>query len=294
MDDKKKPVVRFGPSSNDVLFYEQGHKSSREAPAWLAKMGLTAYEISFGRGIRLSTKTAGEIGDEAKKHGVEISVHAPYYINLANADPVRVQNAFGYIKRSLVALHALGGNRIVVHIGSQGDQTRENAILNCKVNLKTVIELLDADEEIKELGIKPLICIEVMGRHKWIGDVDEILEICKVDERVIPCLDFGHINAWMLGELQKNPEMIIEIMTRVSKSLGAKKMQNIHIHFSHIIYGKSGEVKHTVLDDAKWSVPFEPLAKFLKDNNLGATIICESQGTMAQDAVKLKGIFEGA
>ena len=75
-------MIRFGPSGNSNAFYEQGHKSTTEAPAWCAAQGLNAYEYSFGRGINVSDKKANEIGAEGKKHDVAISVHAPYYINL--------------------------------------------------------------------------------------------------------------------------------------------------------------------------------------------------------------------
>jgi len=284
-------MIRIGPSSNDILFYEQGHKSSKEAPAWLAKMGLNAYEISFGRGIRVGEQTAREIGDQAKQHGIAISTHAPYYINLASTDPQKVQNSYNYIKRSLVALNWLGGNRLIVHLGAQGDLTREQAVQNCKINLKTVLTLLDED---KEINFDFLLCIETMGRYKWIGDVEEILDICQIDDRVVPCLDFGHVNAWKQGELKRKPELVATIMDEVLKSLGKEKMRNLHIHFSHIIYGKNGEYKHTNLSDDAWSVPFIPLAKWLKENKFTPTIICESQDVMAQDAVRLKKQYEDA
>ena len=77
-------MVRFGPAGNDIKFYADGNKSSVDAPHWLAGLGLDAYEISFGRGIRMTDKTAEIIGRQAETYHLKISVHAPYYINLAN------------------------------------------------------------------------------------------------------------------------------------------------------------------------------------------------------------------
>ena len=92
-------MVYFGPAGNDVKFYADGNKSSVDAPRWLASIGLNAYEISFGRGIRMTEKTAEIIGHQAETYGVKISVHAPYYINLANNDSL--EKNYHYIKRSL-------------------------------------------------------------------------------------------------------------------------------------------------------------------------------------------------
>ena len=46
--------VRFGPSGNSESFYEQGYKNTEQAAEWLSKMGLSAFEYSFGRGTKIS------------------------------------------------------------------------------------------------------------------------------------------------------------------------------------------------------------------------------------------------
>ena len=79
-------MVRFGPAGNSESFYAQGHKHTKEAFAWIAEMGLNAYEYSFGHGARIREETACEIGAEAAANGVVLSVHAPYYINLATLE----------------------------------------------------------------------------------------------------------------------------------------------------------------------------------------------------------------
>ena len=55
-------MVKFGPSGNDKLFYEEGHKTTAEAFKWVKNLGLDLYEYSFGRGITLSDQTAIEYG----------------------------------------------------------------------------------------------------------------------------------------------------------------------------------------------------------------------------------------
>ena len=56
--------VRFGPSGNSESFYEQGYKNTEQAAEWLSKMGLSAFEYSFGRGTKISEKKALLIGEK--------------------------------------------------------------------------------------------------------------------------------------------------------------------------------------------------------------------------------------
>jgi deoxyribonuclease-4 len=271
--------IRFGPSGNDEKFYAQGYASSADAPKWLASMGLSAYEISFGRGIRMMDKTAKTIGNNAAQFGVQISVHAPYFINLANNGSM--ENNYNYIKRSLELLRQMGGNRLVVHAGSQMDMERSEAIENCRKNLHTVIKRLDAD------GISDfLLCIETMGKYRQIGNVEEICELCSVDERVIPTLDFGHINCLMQGNMD-----IPKIFDTAKRLIGEEKLNKVHIHLSFVQFSAAGEIRHTVLDDKKWGFSIKVITDEIKQRELNPVIICESENVMAQDAVKIKEFY---
>lgn len=283
-------MVHFGPSGNDVLFYKQGFKSSVQAPEWLAGLGLTAFEVNFGRGIRMSAETAKKIGDEAAKHNIMISAHAPYFINLASGNPIAIEKSYGYIEKTLALLKIMGGRDLVVHIGSQVELSRENAIKNCKTNLKWVMEKLDMDPQFKNFDYQ--ICIETMGRYLAIGNYREVCEICAVHKRVVPTLDFGHINCLEQGGMCKKGA-IEGVMDYCTKHLGIDKMKHIHIHFSPIKFGPKGELGHLNFEDApeEFTPPFEPLARYIKAKKLEPTVICESSDMMAQDAAKLLEIF---
>ena len=283
-------MIRFGPSGNDVLFYEQGNKSSIQAPAWLAAMGLSAYEVNFGRGINMGDKMAQELGEQARAHNISVSFHAPYYINLASPEPDAIKKSYAYIEKCLNVAKIVnasdGANRVVIHIGSQCDLPRDTATQNCKKNLLWVVQ------ELTRKGFDNfLLCIETMGRYKAIGTYREICEICKIDSRIIPTLDFGHINCVAQGELQRDPNRMREIVEYCINEIGREKMERVHIHFSAIEYTANGEHKHSTLDNPKWAFTFEPLARVIKEKNLSPIIICESQGNMAQDAKKLMNSY---
>lgn len=278
-------ITRFGPSGNDERFYNDGNKASVQAPAWLAARGLDLYEYSFGNGITVSDKTVAEIGAEAKKHGIEISVHSPYFISLASLNPETVENSYGYIIRSLKKLELFGGRNLVVHLASVGKQSREEAVLKTKQNLDTLLQKV-ADENLSHLNI----CPETMGKSMQIGTVDEIIDFCTQGANLVPTFDFGHINSLEQGSL-KTKANFLHVFERALNKLGEEKVKNCHIHFSKIQYGPKGEIKHLTLEDTEFGPNFEPLAEAILQLKLAPTIICESKNIMADDALRLKQMF---
>ncbi|MBQ0017024.1 MAG: TIM barrel protein [Clostridiales bacterium] len=281
-------MVRFGPSGNSKIFYEKGHKSSVEAPKFLRELGLSCYEYSFGRGFTIGVEKAKQIGLEAKNNDILVSVHAPYYINLANPNEETIQKNIGYINKSLDYLKLFGGKKCVIHVGSQTKQTREEAL---KVLYKQLDEILKSFYQNGYDKDGLYLCPETMGKSQQIGSVDEILEICSKDKCLIPTFDFGHINAVTNGSL-KTIEDYRKIILKCFEKLGEFKTKNMHIHFSKIEYTDKGEVKHLTLDDTKYGPEFEPLAKLIKEYNLTPTIISESKEMMMEDALKMKTIFD--
>ena len=127
--------MRFGPAGNAERFYAEGFKASVQAPEWLAAQGLTAYEYSFGRGVSLSDDTAAAIRAQAEKWEIAVSVHAPYYINLANPDPEKREASFRYILDAAKKAAVLGGQRVVVHVGAAMKMERSKALTNCRAGL---------------------------------------------------------------------------------------------------------------------------------------------------------------
>ena len=279
-------MVKFGPSGNSKIFYDAGHKSSIEAPSFLKKIGLTCYEYSFGRGFTIKSESAQKLGEEAEKNGILVSVHAPYYINLANPNPETVEKNASYILKSLDYLKLFKGKKCVVHSGSQTNQTREVALDNLYKQLDIILSkyYLGGYDDV-------YICPETMGKSQQIGSVDEILDICSKDKCLIPTFDFGHINAVTNGSL-KGIDDYRKIIDKCFDKLGEFKTKNMHIHFSKIEYTNKGEVKHLTLDDTIYGPEFEPLAKLIDEYKLEPTIISESREKMMEDALKLKEIYE--
>ena len=278
-------MIKFGPSGNSVSFVTEGHKSTLETFEWLSNRNLDLFEYSFGQGVRLSTATATLFGEEAKKYNVEVSVHAPYFINFANPDPEKINNSINYILSSLSVLKAFGGKRCVFHPGSEGGAPRKEAFLR---TLKGVEKMTEAKHE---MGFDDLIvCPETMGKIAQIGTVDEVIELCKIDDSIYPCIDFGHVNAREYGTL-KNKDDYKRIIDKMLDNLGEEKTSNMHVHFSKIEYTNRGEKRHLTFEDTKYGPEFEPLAEVFYDYNLSPHVLCESAGTQAEDSAYMKNVY---
>ncbi len=276
-------MIRFGPAGNSEAFYESGLKHTYQAPQWLNTMGLNAFEYSFGRGIKLKEDTGEKIAQEAEKYNVHISVHAPYYINLAND---KFETNLEYIRNSIICGGYMKAKRVVFHPGSCLKLTREQAFANTVQTLKNVIK------ELKNEGLtETILCAETMGKLNQIGDLQEVCELVNLDDTIYPAIDFGHLNARTLGGL-KSLEDFENVLNYMEKTIAKEKYQNMHVHFSHIEYTEKGEKMHLTFEDEKWGPDFDNLAKLIVKRKLTPVIICESNGTQAIDAKAMKDIYE--
>ncbi len=280
-------MIKFGPSGNSQSFALAGFKNTEDAARWVNKLGLGCYEYSFGRGVNMSDEKALSIGKAFKENGVEISVHAPYYINFANPEEENAQKSFGYVIQSAEKLRLLGGKRVVFHPASQGKMTRGKAVELTIDRLKRLRDI------IYEQGMDDLIyCPETMGKLGQIGTIEEVVEFCKIDKIYTPCVDFGHINAREWGSLKKVEDYLSRLEYMIAE-LGYERMKNFHIHFSKIEYSAKGEVRHLTFEDERYGPEFEPLSLALKKLELYPFIICESAGSQDEDALKMQKTYFG-
>ncbi len=278
-------MIKFGPSGNSLSFTEAGLKSTEEAAFFVSSKGLNAYEYSFGRGVRMSLEKAASIGRAMRENGVEISVHAPYYINFANPDDEMASKSFGYLLDSARAVKAMGGKRCVFHAATVGKSERLIAIKLAQERLKMFCD------RVYEEGLEDIIfCPETMGKLGQIGDEKEIAEFCKAGEIYMPCVDFGHLNARSMGSL-KGREDYKRVIDNLIEILGYERIKYFHIHFSKIQYSQKGEIRHLTFEDEKYGPLFEPLAQVLKEYELEPVIISESAGTQAEDAAEMMRIY---
>lgn len=277
--------ISFGPGGNSVSFGKR--KFPEELPEYLAEMGLNGYEIECGRGVRIGAKTYELLPDIARENGIALTLHAPYFISLSGEKEETRLKSLDYIQESAEAAQRLGAGKIVVHSGSCAKMSREQALALATDTLQRAQQRLD------ENGLSDIIiCPETMGKINQLGTLSEVIELCKIDERFLPCVDFGHLNARTLGGI-KTKDDYAAILDEIENKLGHDRLKHFHVHFSKIMYTSGGEKEHLTFEDREYGPDHEPLMELFYERDLEPTIICESAGTQAEDAAEMKKYFDG-
>ncbi len=278
--------AKFGPAGNSLSFSKMGYKHSLQVPEYIEKLGLDAFEYQCGRGVNIGLDKAAQLGALAKEKNITLSLHAPYYISMSSVEEEKRLNSVNYILASAKAVNAMGGNRIIVHTGSCGKISRETALDLAIDTMKIAIKALD------ENGLSHIrICPETMGKINQLGTLHEVLELCKLDERLLPCIDFGHLNARTLGGLKTYSDFE-NIFNSIENELGISRLKEFHSHFSKIEYTTGGEKKHLTFDDNVFGPSFEPVMELTAKKQCSPIFICESDGTQAEDALIMKNYYK--
>lgn len=275
----------FGPGGNSLDFYEAGHKSTLEAPAFVKAYGLDAYEYEAGNGLRSTDATLSAIGRAAAENNVSMSLHAPYFISLASVEKSKREAAVGYVKQSIHAGTLLGAKTVVVHCGGVAKISREKGMELSKETLQMILDEC-------ELPVGMFLGLETMGKVNQLGTLEEVIELCKSDLGVFsPVVDFGHLNARNKGGFFPTTDDYRRVFSSIGEELGEEKAKHLHCHFSKIEFTDKGEKRHLTFEDTVYGPEFDKLAEAIILENVSPVIICESDGTMAKDALTMKNIF---
>ena len=274
----------FGPGGNSESFHAAGHKSTVEAPAFVAGLGLGAYEYEAGNGLSASDDALRKVGEAAARHGVAMSFHAPYFISLASTEAEKRKKSIGYIETSLKAAKLLGAGTIVVHMGGVAKISRDAGM---QYSAETLYELL---KTVPDNGVK--IGLETMGKINQLGTLDEVLSLCALSPRLAPVVDFGHLNARECGNGgYRGKDEYMRTFDAIACALGDHAAINLHAHFSKIEYTGAGEKRHLTFEDTLYGPPFEPLMEAIAELHVMPTIICESAGTQDEDALSMQTYY---
>lgn len=279
--------ARFGPAGLSDSYTVK--KFDPEAiAAHTAARGLTAFEYQCGRGVRLAADKAAALGRAFAEQGIVPSVHAPYYISMSSLEEDKRLHSIDYLLQSCALVRQLGGRRVIFHAGSCGRQSREAALEKALDTMQRAVRACD------EAGFEDcVLCPETMGKVNQLGDLEEVLALCGVDERITPCIDFGHLYARSLGGITGEADYEA-ILDRMEEALADDRARAFHSHFSRIAYTKGGEKCHLTFADTEFGPPHQPLMGLLRRRGLTPTIICESAGTQAEDAAALAACYRGA
>jgi deoxyribonuclease-4 len=248
-------TVKFGPAGLG------GVKEAISNLEIYSKLGLRACEIAFTYSIYIKEKQdAIKIGKAAKKYGIKLSIHAPYWINLNSEDKEKVRKSRERILKCCEVATWLGAYRIVFHPGYPGKDRK-------KAYEKIKKEILTIQKEIKKRKYTPKLAPETTGKVNGFGTIDEIYRLYEETDCEF-CIDFAHILA------RYKSYNFEEVFKKFRK---AKKF---HLHFSGITYGEKGEKHHKKTARREWKKLLENLPE-----NKDIVIINESPSPV-QDSVE--------
>ncbi len=235
-------------------------------------------EVQFVRGARMKDSTAKSIGDEASKHGIHLSIHAPYYINLNSEKDDIIEKSKERIMKSARLGDIMGAKVITVHAGYYGELGSEETTDIIGENV------VECAEMIVEESLKVKIGLEQMGRKKSWGTLDEIADVMKMTEFVVPVLDFAHYHARYDGILKTEKDF-----RELLKKYETIHNGPLHSHFSSIEYNDTGERAHLNVNDR--DPDFSMLAPLLKEKDYDITVICETP-ELDRDSLRMKKMLE--
>src|SRR4051812_47626444 len=262
------------------LHFGPARVPSRESPeaaleALLAR-GLSACEIDFEGRFWMDYEFAERFGALARDADIALSVHAPIAGFMGHAERGKKLNmAVGMLDHSAGIAKAAGAELVVFHPGFLLGRTREDAIDSVCEQLAELRERLERKDRAVPFGI------EVMGRVRELGSVDDVVEISRRLGWVRPVLDFAHMHATSDGQFL-TAEPFAEALRRVDEVL--EPAAPFHIHFSDIAFANRNETKHLPYGDG--TLRAEPLAEALLGFWRPATIISESPDEASSQRIR--------
>jgi deoxyribonuclease-4 len=246
----------------------------------IAELGLGCLEIEFVHGVRMGEAGARLVAETAQSEGVKLSAHGPYYINLNAREPEKVAASQERIIQTARIGAACGAESIVFHAAYYLGDPPEQAYQTVKRNLAEVMAQLK--KENNPVRVRP----EVMGKPSQFGTIAELIKLCNELEGVGICMDFAH---WHARSGASNSYLeFAAILEQIKGGLGAKAIENMHIHVSGIAYGQKGETKHLNLKES--DLHYIELLQALKDYGARGLVICESP-SLEEDALLLQETY---
>lgn len=259
----------LGPAGTPI-----NSNSSAEGVTDLAKIGLSAMEIQFTYGVKMSPETAKHIGELAKQNSVRLSIHAPYYINLLQQDKAKLNRSLSNIYESAKRADLLGSKVIVFHPGAYMKLPRDDA-------MERMISV--CEEASKNVSVP--LGLELTGKQGQFGNLDEIIAVCRAVKGCVPVVDFAHDYARNAGHIDYN---------LIFKKLRTLNLKWHHFHFSGINFGVKSDGVGNERNHEPISIdrpPFKPLAEQILKEKTDTAIICESP-LLDRDSLVMKQIFK--
>ncbi|MBP1945038.1 TIM barrel protein [Methanobacterium petrolearium] len=278
-----KQNIRFGPAGNPIGFKGQ----TVDVCDYIRELGLDAYEYQATYGVRIQKQSGLKLAENSQKNDVRVSMHAPYYINLAAQKEDVLKRSIDRLIQSARAAEWIGAYRIVFHPGFYTKYSPQDALKRCKNSITNLMEDLNS-RRMENFIFAP----ETTGKRSQLGSLEEIIDICQSFDHFAPTIDFAHLHARGRGSI-KDIDDYHKILAKLEEELGGgcHEHEFLHCHFTRIEYTDAGERKHHILTEKEYGPPMEPLLEALIECGWNATIICETP-LLEQDALLMQKTYK--
>jgi deoxyribonuclease-4 len=247
----------------------------------IRSLGLDALELGWVQSVRVNEGTCLAIKEAAQKNLVNISVHAPYFINL-NADDEEWPKSRKRLMDAAFFGNLAGATDIIFHPGSLFAKTSEEVL---PVAVK---RLADCAAELNAAGNQVILRPETMGKIAMLGSLTDTLVMSQEIQGVLPCLDFAHLHARAGDGSVNSKQEFQDILDLYRNYLGQASLQHLHIHLSGIEYGPKGEKNHLPLKES--DLHLSELFAALQESKCGGRILCESP-VLEEDAIYMRDLW---
>ncbi len=258
-------------------------KPTQEAISTVRGLGLGAMELEFVHSINISKEKAPLVKEAAKKNGIVLTCHAPFFINLNSLEKAKLEASIKRIVDSCRVLELCGGYSVCFHPGFYQKETKEATYQNTRKAMERIVR------QVKDEGISLWVRPETTGKPSQFGDMDELLALSAEFEQVMPCIDFSHFHARTNGKYNTYEEFA-SILSSVEKTLGKRGLSNLHAHVAGIAYGEKGEKHHLNLKDS--DLRYKELMRALADFKVKGVLISESPN-IEGDALLMQKAYKG-
>src|SRR3989454_10644665 len=151
---------------------------------------------SLASGVARDYVELEELGTIARELDIELTLHAPYYMDFADVDGLAQKSMDSAVWGGLLA-HALQASLGVTHLGRYGELDRQLALERVKDNLAAVRDRLRAAR------LSPGLGGEASRLQGVVGVLGQLLWLSKQVRGVVPVLNFAHLHAREGGLLRR-------------------------------------------------------------------------------------------
>jgi deoxyribonuclease-4 len=255
-------------------------KDTVSALRFLGTLGLEVMELEFVRGTFPGAETARMIARTAGEHGIRLTAHAPYFINLNSPEPDKVVASRERIVKTAHIGSLCGAESVTFHAGFYHGDSPEAVFRRIET------ELIRVMGEIRMLGAEVDVRPETTGKPSQFGSLDEVLMLSAGIEGLHPCIDWSHLHA-RTGAVNSASEFRA-VLDAIRNMLGDRELAFLHMHVSGIQFGPRGEKKHVDVRESDFN--YKDLLRVLKDNGVSGFVICESPHR-EDDALLMKELY---